>query len=173
MPKGQATPIVDGEEYFSYCWSAFLKPQFHTPYWTFAVMEQKSRVYYPIKYFRNIFILTVCLSLVIITLLSIQGIKKSLGPIKALMDGARHVASQQFNHHVTVKSKDEFHDLAVAFNSMTDQISQQFKALESRGDLDRAILSVLDMGQIISISLSHLELFFSAPHRIGMRHRQR
>lgn len=163
MPGGPRRLDIQGEPYYGYCWSAFLKPRFHVPYWTVMVLESRDHVLQPLHHFRTVFPLIVVLSLVIVAWLSSRVIRRSLVPIDSLMEGAKHVAAHRFDHHVAVKSKDEFQDLAVAFNRMTDQLGAQFKNLEARSDLDRAILSLLDMEQIVKTSLSHLSLFL--PHR--------
>ncbi len=163
MPGGPRRLDIQGEPYYGYCWSAFLKPRFHVPYWTVMVLESRDHVLQPLHHFRTVFPLIVLLSLVVVAWLSSRAIRRSLVPIDSLMEGAKHVAAHRFDHYVAVRSKDEFQELAIAFNRMTDQLGAQFKTLEARSDLDRAILSLLDMEQIVMTSLSHLSLFL--PHR--------
>ena len=66
-----------------------------------------------------------------------------------------------FSEAVIVKSKDEFQDLADAFDTMTNELNTQFKLLSVRSDLDHAILSVLDIDQIISTALDCSNSFIS------------
>ena len=102
-----------------------------------------------------VFLSIVALSFMIVVFLTSRAIRRSLIPIDELMHGARQVANGLFSHRVVVKSRDEFQDLATAFNGMTHELDSQFKVLSARSDLDRAILSVLDIDQIVSASLSH------------------
>jgi putative nucleotidyltransferase with HDIG domain len=157
----QTELTIQNEQYFAFSWSAFLKPRFHVPYWTVMVMEPRDYVLQSLYSFRNIFLSVVALSIVIVVFLTSRAIRKSLIPIDALVYGARQVANGLFSHRVVVKGKDEFQDLAGAFNLMTHQLQTQFKRLSARSDLDRAILSVLDVDQIISISLDHSRAFMA------------
>lgn len=157
---GQTELKIHNESYYAFSWSPFLKPRFDVPYWTVMVMEPRDYVLQPLRSFRTVFLSIVALSFVIVTFLTNRAIRKSLIPIDALMYGARQVANGLFSHRVVVKSKDEFQDLAAAFNSMTHELDTQFNVLSARSDLDRAVLSVLDIDQIVSTSLDHLGSFF-------------
>ena len=157
----QTEMTIQNEQYFASSWSAFLKPRFHVPYWTVMVMEPRDYVLQSLHSFRNIFLSVVALSIVIVLFLTSRAIRKNLIPIDALVYGARQVANGTFSHRVVVESKDEFQDLAGAFNRMTHELQTQFKRLSARSDLDRAILSVLDVDQIISICMDHSRTFMS------------
>ncbi len=50
---------------------------------------------------------------------------------------------------MTIRSGDEFEDLAESFNMMITRIDQQFNALQTMADIDRAILSEFDFEKII------------------------
>lgn len=163
LPGGQTRLTIGKEPYYGFCWSAFLKPKFRTPYWSVMALESRGHVLQPLQDFQTVFLLIVLLSFFCVVWLSSRAIRKSLVPIDSLMEGARHVAARQFIHQVVVDSSDEFHDLAVAFNRMTSQLDVQFKGLEVRSELDRAILSVLEMEHVITTSLDHLGVFL--PHR--------
>jgi putative nucleotidyltransferase with HDIG domain len=152
--------VIDGKRYCTSTWSMFLKPKFGVPAWEVTVMEPRDFVLEPLRYFNKIFPLILLLSLVIVAFLSYKAIGKSLVPIESLMEGAHRVANRRFDHRVVVKSKDELQDLADAFNRMADEIDAQFKVLAARSDLDRAILSVLDIEKIIATSLRQSNQLF-------------
>ena len=101
------------------------------------VMEPRDYVLQPLRSFRIVFLSIVALSFVVVVFLTNRAIRKSLIPIDALMYGARQVAKGLFSHRVVVKSKDEFQDLADAFNRMTSELDTQFKVLSARSDLDQ------------------------------------
>jgi putative nucleotidyltransferase with HDIG domain len=127
MPRGQTEISISNENHYAFVWSVFMKPRFHVPFWTVMVLEPQHQIFAPLHFFRIIFFAAVLLSIMITVWLSIRAIRKSLVPIDMLMDGARHVSRQDFTHRVIVKSKDEFHDLAEAFNRMTDDLDRQFR----------------------------------------------
>jgi putative nucleotidyltransferase with HDIG domain len=163
--RGQNEVTLRGERYYGSMWSVFLKPRFHIPVWNVMVLETQSQVFAPLNHFRFLFFSIVLLSLIVTIWISGRAIKKSLIPIDMLMEGAYHVSNQDFTHQVIVNSRDEFRDLAKAFNRMTSRLDWQFKALVARSDLDVAILSTLDVEQIIATSLNQSSLFFN--HRIA------
>jgi response regulator RpfG family c-di-GMP phosphodiesterase/HAMP domain-containing protein len=138
----------------------FIKPHFHAPQWTILVMVPKSDVLAPFYRFKTLFPLVVLITLAMVVLLSSVAIRRSLIPIDSLLEGARQVACGRFLHRVTVESRDEFQDLAQAFNRMSDRLDKQFKAVSARSDVDRAILSLLDTEAIVSKILPSLNLFF-------------
>jgi len=152
--KGQIEVSIDDKKYFAAHWSLFLKPRFGISHWTVMVLEPKEHVLEPMHFFRAIFPLILIGVFVIVTWLSSRAIRKNLVPIVSLMEGARHVADKRFDYRVEVESSDELGDLAVLFNQMTRQLDIQFQALVGRADMDRAILSVLDLKKIIVTSLN-------------------
>jgi putative nucleotidyltransferase with HDIG domain len=163
--SGQTELTIQNTTYYAFSWSPFMKPRFHVPFWTVMVMEPRNHILQPLSSFRTIFLCTIALSFLIVVFVTNRAIQSNLNPIDALMDGARKVAQGLFSHRVVVQSKDEFQDVAVAFNHMSDELDMQFKVLAARSDLDRAILSVLDIDQIISTSLDHPGSFI--PHALA------
>jgi putative nucleotidyltransferase with HDIG domain len=159
--SGQTTLTIQNESYHAFFWLPFMKPRFHIPHWTVMVMEPRGHMLQPINSFRTVFLSIIVLSFLIVVFLTNRAIRSSLIPIDALMDGARRVADGFFSHQVIVESKDEFHDVAIAFNHMSNELDAQFKALSARSNLDSAVLSVLDIDQIITTSLDHAGSFIS------------
>lgn len=161
MSRGQIQLTIGNQGYHAFVWSVFMKPRFHVPFWTVMVLEPKNRIFAPMHSFKIIFFCVVVLSLIVTVWLSSRAIEKSLIPIDKLMTGARHVSNQDFSHRVAVQSKDEFRDLADAFNSMASGLDRQFRTLVARADMDIAILSVLDLEKIILTSLNQINSFFA------------
>lgn len=77
-------------------------------------------------------------------------------PLDKLRESTQQIAKGDFGSRVTVKSGDEFEDLATSFNSMTLQIDKQFKELATMANIDRAILSVLNVEKIVETFFSHI-----------------
>ena len=53
-----------------------------------------------------------------------------------------------------VTSRDEFEELANAFNGMAVQLGRQFQALSTAAELDRAVLSATDVASIVDTLLA-------------------
>ncbi len=124
------------------------------PKWTVVLSESKSDVLAPANKFKKIFLLTLLMSLWVVLLLSVVQIRRSLIPLEKLREGTRRVAEQDFNSPVTIKSGDEFEELAASFNTMASRLGKQFNALATMGEIDRAILSALDTEKIVDVVLT-------------------
>jgi len=145
------------QKYSSSYWSVFLGNNFFVPKWTVVVSESKTELLMPMLYFKKTFFLIFLLSLWVVLLLSISQIRRNLGPIEKLKEATRRISDSDFDTRVTVKSGDEFEDLAASFNTMTGRLAKQFKALTGMAKIDRAILSVLDTEHIVEAVLSGMK----------------
>ncbi len=150
----------DDAAYLASYWPIFLKSKFFAQTWTVVLGQAKTEVLAPLAHFRKIFPLVVLLSLWIVLLLSLVFIRRTLAPVEVLKEGTLKVAKRDFSTRVTVTSGDEFQELAASFNNMTSQLDQQFKAMSTRAEIDRAILSSLDSGKIINTALTNMYDFF-------------
>jgi len=101
----------------------------------------------------------ILLSLFVVFLLSLIQIRKTMIPLERLRDGARRIGLGQFDAAVHVASEDEFEELAESFNNMTKQLGDQFAALKTMAEIDRAILSSLDRRKIVETVLSRVRAF--------------
>ena len=144
------------EAYLGQFWALFLKSRFATPRWTVVLGEARSEVFASLHRFTTSFALIVGASLLAVLLLSTGQIRRSLIPLRRLQEGTRRVASQDFDVSVDVRSGDEFQDLAEAFNAMARRLGRQFHALAARNELDRAILSAMDLQTILDAVLERV-----------------
>jgi diguanylate cyclase (GGDEF)-like protein len=141
------------EDYRARYWALFLRPRFNTPRWVVVVAEAESRIFASLREFSASFGLIVAGSLLVVALLGMGQIRRSLIPLRRLREGALRLADQDFDTRVRVSSNDEFQDLAQTFNAMAAQLGVQFRSLEARSELDRAVLSSMDLGSIIDTVL--------------------
>ncbi|HXQ26261.1 MAG TPA: HD domain-containing phosphohydrolase [Candidatus Acidoferrales bacterium] len=145
-----------GKDYQADFWNLFLKPNFYTNHWTIIASEASDDVFAPVAHFKRIFLLVVLLALWVVLLLSLIQIRRNLVPLSELQEGTRHIARGDFERRVTIKSGDEFEDLAHSFNSMAGRIEKQFNTLQTRNAIDRAILSSWNAERIVVALLAHM-----------------
>jgi putative nucleotidyltransferase with HDIG domain len=157
---GQFEWVHEKKEYIASYRSIFLQGAFLTPKWTVVLSESKSDVLVPATNFKKIFPLIILLSLWVVLLLSAVQIRRSLIPLEKLQEGTKRIAAQDFDSPVTIKSRDEFEELAASFNAMASRLSKQFNTLTTMGEIDRAILSSLDTEKIIGVVLSRIRDVF-------------
>ena len=152
--------VGEKDFYVSY-WPLFIKSGFNAPNLRVVLRRAKADVLSPIADFKKIFPLVVLLSIWIVLFLSVYHIRKSLVPLEKLTQGTLRVAQQDFKSRVTVKSNDEFEDLADSFNIMSRQLDRHFDALTTRSEINRAILSSLSVKKIVNTALKRMYHFFS------------
>jgi putative nucleotidyltransferase with HDIG domain len=126
----------------------------HASKWTVVLSESKSNVLAPVANFKKIFPLVFLLSLWVVLFLSIIQIRRSLIPLEKLREGTVRIALQDFDSKVTIKSGDEFEELAASFNTMASQLGKQFNTLTTLNEIDRAILSASETEKIVEVVLT-------------------
>ncbi len=125
-----------------------------TPKWTVVMSESKSDALAPAANFKKIFLLVFVLSLWVVLFLSVVQIRRSLIPLEKLQEGTVRIALQDFDSRVTIKSGDEFEELAASFNTMASQLGKQFNTLTMLNEIDRAILSASETEKIVEVVLT-------------------
>jgi putative nucleotidyltransferase with HDIG domain len=143
-----------GDRYLAGAYSIFLKSRFHAPVWILVLSAAKSDIQATLETFKRTFILVTIITLFMVVFLSTNLIRRSLVPLEHLREGTRRIAQGDFTTQVRIHSHDEFEDLATSFNVMTVQVNQHFKTLNTLSDIDRAILSVLNIEKIVHIFLT-------------------
>lgn len=158
--RGNLEINIEGEAYAASFRSLPLKMQFMSPDWSVVLMQQKHELARTIEQFKVVFPLVILIAIGIVVLLSINLIRSSLGPLRSLIHGTSRIALKDFGNRIEVTSKDEFKDLAWAFNDMSAQLDQQFRAMTARSEVDRAILSFLDTDSIVEAIIGGIDRIF-------------
>jgi putative nucleotidyltransferase with HDIG domain len=141
-------------------WNLPLQSSFHTSHWTVIASKAEVDVLAPLAKFKMSFILAYLLALWIVLLLSSVQIRRSLIPLEQLKDGTRKVARGDYKVDVNIKSGDEFQELAESFNAMAGRIEKQINSQKMVNQIDRAILSSLELEKIIDTLASHFDEIF-------------
>jgi putative nucleotidyltransferase with HDIG domain len=144
----------DNEEYLAGYRVVFLESLYAVDSWLVVFTESKAAVLAPMANFRRTFPLAILLMFWVVFLLSNVQIRRSMDPLVKLQEGTRRIAKKDFDSPVSVKSGDEFEDLAASFNNMSRRLGRQFSALTAINEIDRAVLSALDTEKIIDTVLS-------------------
>ncbi|GEM_PF-2415513 len=152
------------QDYVSNSWSVFLDASFVAESLIISFSTPEKKVFSVMQDYKNIFPQTLLVTVILITLLSINLIRKSLGPIEKLMLGTVHVKNGVYDKPVTIESGDEFQQLGESFNNMMVQIDEQFKTLQTLSKIDRLILSSLDRDHIIQTLIQYLHELINSNH---------
>jgi len=158
--SGQFEWVHENKEFLASYGSIFLQGRFFSPKWTVVLSESKANMLSPMANFKRIFPFVILLSVWVVLLLSVSQIRRTLIPLEKLKEGALRIARRDFNSRVTVKSGNEFEELATTFNTMASQLDRQFNTLTTIAEIDRTILSTLDTGKIVDVVLSRMRDVF-------------
>lgn len=141
--------------------TVFLKYHYLYPKWTTVLSVPKDYILAPMSFFKKIFFLVTLLAIWVVLLLSAIQIRRTTLPLEKLKEGTERIAKKDFDSRVTVKSGDEFEELATSFNDMAKQLGRQFNALTTMAKIDRAILSALDTEKIVDTIITRMHEVFS------------
>lgn len=161
-PKGARSGPVqfgwenDEEEYLASSWPIFMQSNFAAPTWTVVLSEPETQVFAAAAYFKIIFPSAVLLSLWVVILLSVGQIRRSLVPLERLQEGTRRIAARDFASRVSVRSGDEFEELATSFNGMAERLGRQFHALTTLAEISQVVLSSLETRKIVDTVLGRM-----------------
>jgi len=86
----------------------------------------------PVYGFRRLVLTTAVVLMLLVTLLAFLLSRIFTRPLKELADGAQRVSEGQVDVKVRVKSADEFHEVAEAFNKMTTSLKAQTERLDQK-----------------------------------------
>ena len=118
-----------------------------------AAAKPESLLLNPTETFRTTFLPIAGLSVLLVLLLSVVEVRRIMVPLHAVLDGMRRVAARDFGSPVPVTDRDEFGQMAESFNSMTAQLGLHFRTLSAFAEIDRTILTTVDIRQVADIAL--------------------
>jgi diguanylate cyclase (GGDEF)-like protein len=143
----------DKAGYLASYWSLFTQADYSIPYLVVVASQPESDVFAPIAAFRTIYVPGLLLSILIVSLVSANQIRRKLAPLVALRDATRRVARGDFTGRLHVDSDDELAQLGDAFNAMTEKLGSQFTSISTMAEIDRLILSSFDTRYIVATVL--------------------
>lgn len=108
-------------------------------------------------------------ALALALLLALVQLRRTMTPLQALVAGAERIARREVVTPLPVTSRDEFADLAAAFNHMTERIEGQFAELESLAEIDREIVGGAELRSILARIVVQLRQVLPA-HALGLAH---
>ena len=108
----------------------------------------------PMHWFRTMFLPVAALSVLLVALLSMDQVRRILIPLRRLLNGMQRVAQRDFGTPVLVNAGDEFGQMARSFNKMTAELGLHFRTLSAFSEIDRTILTTVDIRQVADIALA-------------------
>lgn len=134
-------------------WPLPMQVRFGTADWIVTASQPESYAMRAAESFRSAFIPIVALSLAIVVALGFEQIRRVLVPLQRLLAGTQAMASQDFSAKVDVRTRDELGQLAGSFNAMVATLGLHFRTLKALSEIDRMILTDLDLRNVAASAL--------------------
>lgn len=152
-------------------WPIFLETPFQAPTLRVGMARPRRTILRPLDEFRQSFAASVLLALLGSLAIGLHQVRHRLRPLNELMRVTRRIEAGDYTARVEIRSKDEFEDLAGAFNSMTREIAGNIADLQTLAAAGARILSDPDIGAVagnltlkaVELTQARLALVFTAP----------
>ena len=143
---------ADGTHFASH-WSIFLRTSIYSDDWKVVVAQTKYDALAAINRVSKIIGAIVVVSFLVVLFLSSVQIRRRLEPLARLKEGTYRVSQGDFESRISVRSGDEFEELATSFNTMSEQIGRHFAKLSEMNRMITTILTSLNKEKIIETVL--------------------
>ena len=152
-----AQSVADSERPLAtQAWELFLSARFASPSWVIESSQPQLTFVDGDSGLRDVIPWALAATIILVLLVSSTQIRRSLVPLDELLKGTRRIAARDFDTRVSIRSADEFEELATSFNAMSDSLRSQFTALEALSEIDRLILSSPSVESILETLLGHV-----------------
>lgn len=134
-------------------WELFLSGLLRAPAWEFRLREPAGVAMAPVRDFSTLFSLVALLALLGVGLATLVLVRRSLVPIEVLQDATRRMEAHDFSARVSLRSGDEFQDLARSFNRMGESIEHHVGVMRTVNGVGRALSTETDRERLLATIL--------------------
>ena len=146
--SGEVLRDMGGDKYF-----VFYSPV-ETTQWTVAIVCSRSELYMDAKTLRNMLIVLGILALILMIVLSYNGIRKVVAPIEDFSDVAKKIANGDFEVELPqIRSKDELKELHDSFQYLQSSLVKYIDELKSTTANKERIESELRIAHAIQMGM--------------------
>ncbi len=151
---------TDGESFVGYFNEFFPQSGRTGPRWTVAAAQGKACALAGLTNVNALSLGIISLFAVLAAIFSVKHVRRTLAPLKKLIDGTARLRNKEFSTRVNIVSDDEFGDLAASFNAMASRLGRQFDVMTTLSAIDRAILFDLEIDRVMEEVLCSLRQIF-------------
>jgi len=108
------------------------------------------------------FIQVSALAAALVIVLGAWQTRRIVDPLHRLLAGTRGIMEHDFSHQIAASGRDEIAQLARAFNEMARSLGMNFATLHVLSQIDKTILTKLDIGEVAKSALSCVRYVTSA-----------
>ena len=144
-------------------WSLFLAPRYGAASWSVRTEQPATVALSALRTFERTLPIVTLIGIGIAFLLSTIQIRRSHRPLALLTDAVDQMGRRGIHRHVAIDSKDEYGNLAQAFNRMTGSLARQFDLFRTLAQIDRMILEDPSTNTLVEKTLPSLPSQLRAP----------
>jgi HD-GYP domain-containing protein (c-di-GMP phosphodiesterase class II)/HAMP domain-containing protein len=160
-PSGRFEWSHGREDFVAGYWTLFMQPTYLTS-WLLIQSEQRNDVQGPLRTFAWTFSLIVLATFLLVTIASVNQIRRRTVPIEQLAEATRRLKAKDFTHRVKVESDDEFADLGASFNDMTESMAHHIDVMSTINQIGVSLSAEKDEAKLIETVLSGAQAVFNA-----------
>lgn len=138
--SGSLQWTLAGEPHLARYWRVFLQPQYGID--LLIVQSRATGEAMAVAHgFERWFVLTSALALLVALVIALAQMRRLLKPLLSIRDATRQVGAGDYTTRVAIESRDEFGELAGAFNQMTGEIAENIRR---RTETERELVASRD-----------------------------
>jgi HAMP domain-containing protein len=155
--SGSVRWSTSDDTYRAAVWPLFIRSHFIGESWNVIAIQPEGYALKAEREFRSGFMPVALATLLLVLLASTVQIRRVLHPLRQLLAGTPRIAAQDFTAQIPTRDRDELDELASSFNTMASQLGFYFRTQTALTEIDRTILTSLDMRRIAEIALGCIE----------------
>jgi diguanylate cyclase (GGDEF)-like protein len=144
-------------------WTLFLAPRYGAEAWQVRTEQPAAVALSALDSFERTLPIVTLIGVAIAVLLSIVQIRRSHRPLALLADAVERIGRRGAHRHVTIDTRDEYGELAQAFNGMASGLARQFDLFRTLARIDRMILHDPTTDALVEKVLPALPRLLEAP----------
>ncbi len=148
--------------YRSRAWVLPLQAGFSVPDWLVVATESQDFALRSLRSFQQLFLVVAAVAIVLVIALGARQTRRLLLPLHRLLAGTRRIMEHDFAAHIPVHGRDEIAQLTQAFNEMARGLGMNFATLNVLSQIDKTILTKLDLSEVVKCALRCVRYITSA-----------
>jgi diguanylate cyclase (GGDEF)-like protein len=139
-----------------------LQSRFSAPTWTVVASQSEAYALAPTRSFQIHFLEVASVAAVLMVALGAWQTRRIVDPLRRLLAGTRRIMDHDFSSQVPVSGRDEIAQLSLAFNEMARNLGMHFATLNVLSQIDKTILTKLDINEVAKCALRCVRYITSA-----------
>lgn len=159
--SGSFAWLDNNDPYLSAYWTLFLEPRYGVT-WTFLHSDREANLLQAVYEFRWLFTLVFLLTFWVVLFLSVNQIRRTMGPLKSLKHAAEAMAAKKLGTRVSIRSGDEFEDLGHTFNGMAASIEKYVDEVQTMNQIGISLSAERNGRRLLDLVTSGVKQILNA-----------